>query len=88
MAKPRDYKQEQKTATARGEDLDRAQRNKARRMMKAKGVDVAGKDVGHIKAMSQGGKTVAGNLRVETVNGNRSYPRTSTGAIKKRKKGA
>lgn len=62
----------------------RAARNKARRMLEAEGVvhKGDGKDVGHKKPLSKGGKTVRSNLRVETAHGNRSYKRNSDGSIK------
>lgn len=74
----RNYKKEyaayQGTAQAK---KDRAQRNKARRMMikagKAKKGD--GKDVGHIKAMGKGGKSVMSNLKMQSKAENRSFRR-------------
>lgn len=70
----RNYKQEMATATARGEDKDRAQRNKARRQaIKKHGkTALAGKDVDHKKPMREGGKTVAGNVRLRSRSANRS----------------
>ena len=80
----RDYKQEEKTAKARGEDKGNAERHKARRIELKKGlVHVGdGKDVDHIQPVSKGGKTTPGNLRVESAHKNRSYARTHKGAIK------
>ena len=62
----------------------RAERNKARRMLMREGkVHVGdGMDVDHKTPLSQGGKTTRSNLRVQTARANRSYKRTSTGAIK------
>lgn len=62
----------------------RAQRNKARRMLMREGkVSVGdGKDVDHKRPLSQGGTTTRENLRVQSAHANRSYPRTKTGAIK------
>lgn len=62
----------------------RAERNKARRMLMREGkVHVGdGMDVDHKTPLSQGGKTTRTNLRVQTARANRSYKRTSTGAIK------
>lgn len=70
----RNYKQEQATATARGEDKDRAQRNKARRQAIAKHGKAAlkGKDIDHKKPMREGGKTIAGNTRIRSISANRS----------------
>lgn len=62
----------------------RAARNKARREYMRKGLVKKGdgKDVDHIKPISKGGKTVAGNLRVLSASANRSYARTSSGKMK------
>ena len=70
----RDYKQEQKTATARGEDKDRAQRNKARRIMERKhgAAAIKGKEVDHKKPMRSGGKTTEGNIRLRSPSANKS----------------
>ena len=70
----RNYKQEQATATSRGEDKERAQRNKARRQAIAKHGKAAlnGKDIDHEHPMRDGGKTEVGNLRVRSVSANRS----------------
>lgn len=70
----RNYKQEMATATARGEDKDRAQRNKARRHMIAKhGKEaLAGKDIDHKRPMRNGGKTTDCNIRVRSTSANRS----------------
>lgn len=70
----RDYKTEQKTASGRGEDKDRAQRNKARRQMTASGKVTKGdgKDVDHKRMMKHGGTTSKENLRVVSASTNRS----------------
>ena len=62
----------------------RAQRNKARRMLEREGVvhKGDGMDVDHKKPLSKGGTTVRSNLRAEPATKNRSYKRTSKGAIK------
>lgn len=62
----------------------RAQRNKARRMLEREGLvhKGDGKDVDHKKPLSKGGTTTRSNLRVKDANDNRSYKRTSKGAIK------
>lgn len=80
----RNYKQEEKTAKARGESKGNAERHKARRMELKKGLvhPGDGKDVDHKQPISKGGKTVDSNLRVESAHANRSYKRTHTGAIK------
>lgn len=77
----RDYKQEYKTQVSRGEHPDRMERQKARRKLDAKGVNRAGKDVAHVKALSKGGSNSDG-VKLQTPSKNRSFPRTKTGAMK------
>jgi hypothetical protein len=62
---------------------DRAARNKARAIMEKKGLvhKGDGKDVGHVKAISRGGKTTPGNLMVQSAAANRSFARKSSGAM-------
>jgi hypothetical protein len=62
----------------------RAIRNAARSEMEEKGVVSKGdgKDVGHAKALSKGGSNHPKNLRVESVNGNRSFARNKDGSMK------
>jgi len=62
----------------------RAERNAARReMMKAGLVHKGdGKDVDHRKALSQGGKNVRSNFRVETAHDNRSFDRNADHSLK------
>ena len=62
----------------------RAQRNKARRMLEREGVvhKGDGKDVDHKKPLSKGGTTTRSNLKAVPASANRSYKRTSKGAIK------
>jgi len=62
----------------------RAIRNAARSEMEKKGVVSKGdgKDVGHAKALSKGGSNHPKNLRVESVNGNRSFARNKDGSMK------
>ena len=80
----RNYKQEYKTELSRHEDVGNALRHRARRLETKRGLVKPGdhKDVDHIKPLSKGGSGAADNLRVESVHKNRSYHRTSTGAIK------
>lgn len=76
----RDYKQEKKTSDARGEKPLRAARNRARRKLEGLGMvrKGDGKDVDHIKEMSQGGaKTALSNLKAMPASKNRSFPRDS-----------
>jgi hypothetical protein len=81
----RDYKQERKTDIANGGMADDRLRKKARRIMEKKGMvkPFDGKDVDHKTPVSKGGGNGDGNLRVTTAAKNRSYPRTSKGAVKK-----
>ena len=57
----------------------RAARNKARRLMETEGKVKKGdgKDVDHKLALSKGGTSARGNLRVKSASSNRSYPRNS-----------
>jgi hypothetical protein len=79
----RDYTQEQKTAKSRGEDEGNRLRKRARRKLEAKGMVKLndGKDVDHVKGVGAGNGD--GNLRVLSKSSNRSFPRTSSGAVKK-----
>jgi len=79
----RDYSQEQKTAKARGEDEGNRQRKRARRKLEAKGMVKLndGRDVDHVKGVGAGNGD--GNLQVLPKSSNRSFPRTSSGAVKK-----
>ena len=87
----RDLKHEAETAKARGEqgtghNSESAIRHRARRKAIKMGVIPAGSklDIDHKKPLSQGGAgTALSNLRAETIHKNRSYPRTSKGAVKK-----
>ena len=56
---------------ARGEDKKQLERQKARREYDAAGIDRAGKDIDHKKALRSGGKTTAGNLKLRSVAANR-----------------
>ena len=62
----------------------RAERNKARRMMERSGAvhKGDGKDVDHKQPLSKGGSTTKANLRVKSASSNRSFKRTSNGAMK------
>ena len=77
----RDFAQEYKTQKERGEHPDRMERQKARRKLDAKGVNRAGKDVSHVKALSKGGSNSDG-VKLQSPSKNRSFPRTKTGAMK------
>jgi len=77
----RNYKQEYKTAMARGEHEDRMERQRARRAIDKKGVDRKGKDVAHVKALSKGGSNKDG-YRLEPPSKNRSFKRNPDGSMK------
>lgn len=80
----RDYQQEAKTSTARGEDPKRRERVRARYRMVKKGLVKRGdgKDVDHKKPLSKGGSNADSNLRVRTAHANRSFPRKPDGSMK------
>ena len=84
----RDYRQEydayQGTETQK---KNRAQRNKARRMLEREGVVSKGdgKDVDHKTPLSKGGKTTMSNLSVKSASANRSFSRNADSSVKKNK---
>lgn len=74
----RNYKKEYANYQGTPEQIKkRSMRNKARRkMMKAGKVKKGdGKDVDHKKPISKGGSNAPSNLRVQSDNENRSFPR-------------
>ena len=86
---PRPYKHEYQMELKRGEHADRMERQRARRALDKKGTDKngngkadsrEGKDVAHMKALSKGGSNKDG-VRVESAAKNRSFRRSSTGAL-------
>ena len=66
------FKDQWKQQQARGEDKKQLERQKARREYDKKGIDRAGKDIDHKKALRSGGKTTAGNLRLRSKTANRA----------------
>jgi len=82
----RNYVQE-RLAESPKRKKQRALRNKARREMTKKlgAAALKGKDVDHKKPLSTGGSGALGNLRLLDPHTNRSYARTSSGAIDKKK---
>ena len=78
---PRPYKHEYQMQKKRGETPARSERQRARRALDKKGVNRAGKDVAHVKALSKGGSNKDG-VRLESPHKNRSFPRTSSGRMK------
>jgi hypothetical protein len=80
---PRNYKREYELQKRRGDDKNKAIRNKARRKMVKLGLVKKGQDVDHRRALSKGGAaTAVSNLRAVSPGKNRSFKRTSSGAIK------
>jgi hypothetical protein len=73
----------------RKEHPDRMERQRARRALDKKGTDKngngkadmrEGKDVAHVRALSKGGNNKDG-VRVESAAKNRSFKRSSSGAL-------
>ena len=62
---------------------DRASRNKARDMMieDHRAFVGDGRDVGHKKALSKGGKTERNNLQMQNATNNRSFSRNANGSM-------
>jgi hypothetical protein len=79
--KPRPYKKEYQQQKERGEHDNRMERQRARRKLDKKGVDRAGKDVAHVKALSKGGSNADG-VRLESPSKNRAFKRKSDGSMK------
>jgi hypothetical protein len=77
----RPYKREYEKQKERGEHENRMERQRARRAMDKKGVDRAGKDVSHVKALSKGGKNSDG-VKLEAPSKNRSFKRKPNGEMK------
>jgi hypothetical protein len=85
MATKRNYRQEYLNYDGTPEiKKRRAERNKARRIMEREGVVHKGDglDIDHKKPLSKGGTTTRSNLKAVPASKNRSYKRTSKGAIK------
>jgi hypothetical protein len=80
----RNYEQEAKTAKARGENADDAERHKLRReAVKAGKVKVGdGKDLDHVKPLSKGGANTLSNARETNPSANRSFSRNPDGSLK------
>lgn len=81
--KPRPYKKEYAQQKARGELPDRMERQRARRKLDKKGIDREGKDIAHKKPLSKGGSNKDG-YTLQSPHQNRSFKRTSSGAVKTR----
>ena len=83
----RDYKKEEALYEKKHPERNKARvaRNKARALVaKKKGVSATSikGDVGHKKAISKGGQSVLANLFVQNPGENRSFSRTTKGAMK------
>lgn len=83
----RDYKQEAKTAKARGEqstghNAGSAIRHRARRKMLKLGMVKPGQDVDHRKPLAKGGSNTSDNLRAQSPHANRSFARTKDAGMK------
>ena len=82
----RDYKQENKTAKARGErggsNSDDAKRARLRRKALKLGAVKPGQDLDHKKPLSKGGANTLKNARATTPSKNRSFPRNKDGSMK------
>ena len=73
--KKRNYKKEYKNYHSKTEQVkNRQSRNKARRILKSKGVIVKGKDVAHRNGNPKDNR--ASNLTVKLASKNRSFSRT------------
>ena len=84
-SKKRDFQREYQSYHASPQQKkNRAARNAARATLAKEGKvhKGDGKDVDHSKPLSKGGSNARSNLRVKTASANRSYKRTSKGAIK------
>ena len=83
----RNYKQEYKTAKARGEvaggpDGDNAKRKRLRRKMLKLGLVKKGQDVDHKKPLSKGGTNTVQNAKAKSPSENRSFKRNPDGSMK------
>lgn len=76
-ANKRKYKHEYALQKARGEDDERHERYKARKMIDDAGIDRKGKHVAHTKALANGGKTTKDNIKVVAPRANLSFARKS-----------
>lgn len=88
--KPRPYDKEYQQQKTRGEHADRMERQRARRAVDKTGKDRnkngkadrrEGRDIAHKKPLSRGGTNKDG-YTIQSVRRNRSYKRTSSGAVK------
>jgi hypothetical protein len=80
VTKPRPYAKEYQQQKARDENPERAERQRARRALDAKGVNRKGKDISHVKALSRGGSNADG-ITLQTPSENRSFKRTAKKSV-------
>lgn len=85
--KERNYKQEYKTAKARGENgtgssSDDAQRKRLRREALAAGKIKPSDELNHKRPLSKGGPNTLSNAEASTPSKNRSFPRNKDGSMK------
>ena len=83
----RDYRQEYKTAKARGEvgtgsNSGNAERHKARRAALKLGMVRKGQDLDHKQPLSQEGSNDKSNWRARSPHANRSFARNADGSMK------
>lgn len=79
----RDYKRQNELYDSKPQvKKNRAQRNKAHKMMEDKIGHKTSMDVGHKKAMSKGGKTTLGNIFLQSSSSNKSFSRNKDGSMK------
>lgn len=83
----RNYKQEYKTAKARGEvgtgsESGNAKRHRLRRKALKLGMVKPGQDLDHKKPLSKGGSNTLKNARAVSPSENRSFPRNRDGSMK------
>ena len=83
--KQRPYKKEYQQQLARGEHENRMDRQRARRLMDAKGIDRTGKDIDHAVPLSKGGTNAPSNLKLKKPSANRSFSRNSDHTVKQNK---
>ena len=77
--KPRPYKKEYQQQLARGEKDSRNKRQQARREWDKKNgyASRKGKDLHHVTPLSKGGSAKKSNVKLVSVNKNRSFKRKS-----------
>jgi len=66
------WKEEWKKEQARGDDKKQLERQKARRAYDKAGISRKGKDIDHVRALADGGKTTPGNMRLRSRTANRA----------------